>query len=36
LLERLKELRADYPTELLVVRRLFFIGLLNRYIITLL
>jgi hypothetical protein len=36
LLERLKELRADYPAELLVARRLFFISLVYRHIMTLL
>lgn len=35
LLEGLKELRADYPAELFVARRLFFISLVNRYVITL-
>ena len=35
LLEKIKEFRAEYPTELLSARRVLFINLLSRYIIAL-
>lgn len=36
LLEKLKELRADYPAELLLQRRFSFVSLVSRYITALL